>query len=159
MKFRITNLPEIKMIGEKTIMSVLENKTRELWQGFMPKRAMIEKREGSEFYSVIIYDDLSYFAAFNPANTFEKWAAVQVSSTDVVPEDMSVLIIPSGLYVVFNYIGKASEAQSAYQYIFGEWLPKSKYQLDDRPHFAKMGDKYKNDSPDSEEELWVPIKE
>jgi hypothetical protein len=30
--------------------------------------------------------------------------------------------------------------------------------LNKRPHFAKMGEKYKNEDPDSEEELWIPIK-
>ena len=36
--------------------------------------------------------------------------------------------------------------------------PKSKYELDKRPHFALMGEEYKNEDPDSEEELWFPIK-
>ena len=32
------------------------------------------------------------------------------------------------------------------------------YTLDDRPHFEILGEKYKNQDPDSEEELWIPIK-
>jgi len=30
--------------------------------------------------------------------------------------------------------------------------------LDDRPHFEVLGDKYKNADPDSEEEIWIPIR-
>jgi AraC family transcriptional regulator len=30
--------------------------------------------------------------------------------------------------------------------------------LDNKPHFEIMGDQYKNEDPDSEEELWIPIK-
>jgi AraC family transcriptional regulator len=38
-------------------------------------------------------------------------------------------------------------------------LPLSKeYELDDRPHFEILGDKYKNNDPNSEEEIWIPIK-
>jgi AraC family transcriptional regulator len=33
------------------------------------------------------------------------------------------------------------------------------YFLDDRPHFEILGDKYKNGDPDSEEEIWIPIKQ
>ncbi|MFT5513068.1 MAG: AraC family transcriptional regulator, partial [Bacteroidia bacterium] len=44
-------------------------------------------------------------------------------------------------------------------YIFGEWIPNSIYDIDSRPHFEILGDKYKNDHPNSEEEIWIPIKE
>jgi len=44
-------------------------------------------------------------------------------------------------------------------YIMSQWLPNSKYILDHRPHFELLGAKYKNNSPDSEEEVWIPIKE
>jgi AraC family transcriptional regulator len=30
--------------------------------------------------------------------------------------------------------------------------------LDQRPHVEVMGEKYKNNDPDSEEEIWIPIK-
>ena len=36
--------------------------------------------------------------------------------------------------------------------------PNSDYKPDDRPHFELLGAKYKNDDPDSEEEIWIPIK-
>ena len=45
-----------------------------------------------------------------------------------------------------------------YGFIFNDWLPSSKYVLDTRPHFAVMGSKYRNNDPDSEEELWIPVK-
>lgn len=47
---------------------------------------------------------------------------------------------------------------SIFQYIFGTWLPASGYYLDNRPHFEILGHKYKNNDPDSEEEIWIPVK-
>lgn len=38
------------------------------------------------------------------------------------------------------------------------WLPASDYNLDNRPHFEVLGEKYKNNDPTSEEEIWIPIK-
>jgi AraC family transcriptional regulator len=54
--------------------------------------------------------------------------------------------------------GAASTGQKIFQYIFETWLPNSGYLLDNRPHFEILGAKYKNEDPDSEEELWIPIK-
>lgn len=46
-----------------------------------------------------------------------------------------------------------------FEYIFVEWLPDTIYELDNRPHFEILGEKYKNNDPDSEEDLWIPIRD
>ena len=37
-------------------------------------------------------------------------------------------------------------------------MPASEYILDKRPHFEILGEKYKNDDPASEEEVWIPVR-
>jgi AraC family transcriptional regulator len=37
-------------------------------------------------------------------------------------------------------------------------LPKSEYELDYRPHFEILGEKYKNNDQLSEEDIFIPIK-
>lgn len=155
---RIKILPETKIVGLRTSMSFANNKTRELWQGFMPRRQEIKNPVSVDLYSVELYSDASFFTHFDPTKEFEKWAGVKVDSFDNVPDDMYRLVIPKGEYAVFDYKGKPSEAHGTYQHIYGNWIPTSDYVLDDRPHFALMGEKYKGESPDSEEELWIPIK-
>jgi AraC family transcriptional regulator len=49
--------------------------------------------------------------------------------------------------------------QATYQYILGAWLPSSNYDLDDRIFFCEMGKNYQNTSPDSEELVYIPIRE
>ena len=71
---------------------------------------------------------------------------------------METYILPGGLYAVFLHKGAATTGPKTFQYIFGTWLPESDYSLDIRPHFEILGEKYKNDDPDSEEEIWIPIK-
>ncbi len=99
-----------------------------------------------------------FFDNFNPDKEFEKWAAVEVEDFNGVPDEMETLKTPGGLYAVFLHKGPARKGVETYQYIFRTWLPNSTYLLDNRPHFAVMGIKYKKDSPDSEEELWIPVK-
>jgi AraC family transcriptional regulator len=157
MQPRIEILTEKRLVGKSTRMSFSNNKTSELWRSFMPRRKEIRNNKGPDFYSIEVYEPL-FFKNFDPAREFEKWAAVEVTDFDTVPPDMETFTIPEGLYVVFLYKGPASEGMKFYQDIFGTWLPQSDFLLDNRPHFALMGAKYKGEDPNSEEEIWIPIK-
>jgi AraC family transcriptional regulator len=157
MESRIEILPEKRFIGKKIRMSFLNNKTYELWKSFMPYRKQITNNIGSELYSIEVYEPL-YFNKFDPGKEFEKWAAVEVTSHCMVPEGLETLATYGGLYAVFLHHGPASEGPKTYQYIFETWLPHSDYLIDDRPHFAVMGEKYKNEDLNSEEEIWIPVK-
>jgi AraC family transcriptional regulator len=154
---RIETLTEKKLIGKRLKMSLSDNKTLELWQSFMLRRKEIENNIGSDLYSMQIYDTL-YFDHFNPNASFEKWATVEVTDFDVVPKEMETITLPAGLYAVFLYKGDASNAVKTFQYIFETWLPDSEYDLDHRPHFEILGEKYKRNDETSEEEIWIPIK-
>lgn len=154
---RIEILPENKFVGKRIIMSFSDDKTHQLWSSFMPRRREIGHVIGTELYSIEVYPP-SFFTDFNSEASFEKWAAVKVSDFDTVPNGMETLISPEGLYTVFKHIGSAGEGPKTYRYIFQSWFPHSDYHLDDRPHFAIMGEKYKKDDPSSEEELWIPVK-
>lgn len=154
---RIETLEEKRLVGRRLTMSLSDNKTRELWQSFMVRRNEIKNSIGNALYSMQVYDP-SYFINFNPTTEFEKWATIEVTDFERVPDDMETFILPSGLYAVFLYKGAASEGPRTFQYIYGTWLPNSQYSLDDRPHFEILGDKYKNEDPNSEEEIWIPVK-
>ncbi len=157
MKPKIISIPEKKFIGKKMIMSFEENKTAELWKSFMPNKKKIKNNIGIELYSIEVYNPL-FFDDFDPNEKFEKWAAVEVEDFKSIPDEMETLVSPEGLYAVFIYKGPAGKGAETYKYIFQTWLPNSEFLLDNRPHFAVMGDKYKHEDPESEEELWIPVK-
>ncbi len=156
LQHRIETMPQKKLLGMRVIMSLAQNKTYELWHGFMPRRKEIMNIVGADLYSLRIYD-AGYFSSFKPAATFEKWAAVEVSDFDHIPAGMETCILPQGLYAVFSYVGAASAAGPVYQHIYTVWLPASGYRLDTRPHLDIMGEKYKREDPMSEEDIWIPI--
>ena len=138
-------------------MSFSDNRTYELWHAFMPRRKEIQNSIGTELYSIEIYPP-SFFGIFNQEAQFEKWASVEVTDFQTIHADMESITLPAGLYAVFVHRGPASKGYGTYSEIFGTWLPVSGYLLDDRPHFAVMGQKYKHEDPDSEEEIWIPVK-
>ena len=149
---------EKKLIGKQIKMSLADNKTFELWRGFMPRRKEISNNLTNDLFSMQVYDKSYDFQDFDFEATFVKWAAIEVADFDAVPDEMESYILDEGLYAVFNYKGVASQGAKMFQYIFGTWLPASDYLLDNRPHFEILGEKYKNEDPDSEEEIWIPIK-
>jgi AraC family transcriptional regulator len=155
---RIEILTERKLIGNRIKMRLSDNKTRELWRDFMRRRKEIKNSLNTDLFSIQIYDRSLDFKDFNPDTEFEKWAAVEVSDFDTIPENMEAHTLMGGLYAVFIYKGDSNNFHSTFQYIFGTWLPNSDYVLDDRPQFEIMGEKYKLNDPNSEEEVWIPIK-
>lgn len=157
MKPRIETLKEKKLIGKQLRMSLSNNRTGELWRSFMQNRRSITNNIGSALYSMQIFDP-AYFRNFNPAAEFQKWAAIEVADHNIVPDGMETVTLPEGLYAVFIHKGAASTGPQTFQYILGTWLPGSDYMLDNRPHFELLGEKYKNDDPASEEEIWIPIR-
>jgi AraC family transcriptional regulator len=151
----IETLSEKKLIGKRMTMSLSNNKTGELWRSFMPRRKEIQNNLTSEVISMQVYNQPVDFNNLN--QEFEKWAVIEVSDFETIPAGMETFTLPGGLYAVFHYKGSSTDTR-IFEYIFGTWLPNSDYVLDNRPHFEILGDKYKNADPNSEEDIWIPIK-
>jgi AraC family transcriptional regulator len=158
MKQRIEILHEKKLIGKRLKMSYSDNKTYELWKSFMPFRKNIKNCLTTDLISLQVYDDSFDFKDFNQNTPFEKWAAIEVADFDTIPDQMETFELKGGLYAVFLHKGAASTGPKTFHYIFEIWLPNSDYLMDNRPHFEILGEKYKNEDPNSEEEIWIPIK-
>ncbi|SNR70404.1 AraC family transcriptional regulator [Maribacter sedimenticola] len=155
MEPRILQFKEKLVVGISADMSIINNKTGELWRTLRSRAGEISSRNSAEFISLQLYPP-GYFDHFDPNNTFTKWACVEVSTLNHIPLNMHYLTIPAGLYAVFDYEGSSGDA-GIFQYIYGEWVPNSMYRLDDRPHFEVLGDAYKHNDPTSKEEIWIPI--
>ncbi len=158
MEPRIETLSARKLVGKRLSMSINNNATQQLWQSFMPERRHIKNNLSTDLFCIQEYDKSLDFKNFTPDTEFIKWAAAEVSDFSEIPSGMESFTLPTGLYAVFIYKGSASDFEETFRYIFCQWLPQSEYEPDQRPHFEILGSKYKNNDPDSEEELWIPIK-
>ncbi len=139
-------------------MNLANNKTFDLWSSFMPKRKEIQNNISTDLISMQVYNSTYSFDNFDINAYFEKWAVVEVADFESIPNGMESFVLEGGLYAVFDYKGNGSDAAQTFQYIFQTWLPNSNYKLDNRPHFELLGAKYKNNDPNAEEEIWIPIK-
>lgn len=149
----IKNVEQILLVGIAAQMSYIDNQTQKLWETFIPLSKKINHKLTNDFYSLQIFPD-NFFKAFNPTLEFEKWALVPVTETEGNIEPCKSFILQGGLYAVFHHKGIDT---SIFQRIYGEWIPQSHYQLDNRPHFEILGEKYKKGSSDSEEDIYIPI--
>lgn len=153
---RFVTRAETKLIGMHITANLVNNRIGELWRNFMSLKKHINNSISSDLFSLSVYDP-EYFKTFNPARNFEKWALTEVTDFSHVPSGMETFTLPNGMYTVFAHKG-SHEDMRTFQYIFSTWLPQAPYVLDDRPHFEILGHKYKHGSPDSEEEIWIPVK-
>ena len=148
-------LPERKLAGHHKSMSLADNQTFELWRGFMPDRSKVTGSLPTELFSVRVYPPDAKW--YDPNQLFEKWAAVEVTDFKSIGEGFDTMALPGGLYAVFHYKGLNTDTR-IFEYIFRDWLPASEYVLEERPHFEILGPKYRNNDPESEEEIYLPIR-
>ncbi|OOV47374.1 GyrI-like domain-containing protein [Leptospira kirschneri serovar Pomona] len=156
---KIESITEKKLIGIRMQMNFSNYKIGLLWGKFIPKCVQIKNRISSDLLSLAVYPKSFSFSKkdFNPESHFERWAGVEVNDFEHIPRDMESLVIPAGEYAIFHYKGLNTDVR-IFEYIHGEWLPDSMYALDHRPHFEVLGDKYRNGDPNSEENIYIPIR-
>ncbi len=156
----IKEISAIKLVGIKVSTSLADDKTSLLWQHFMKLRGGVENKVSENLFSVQVYGKNFMTGDFTTESVFQKCAAMEVESYDKVPKGIEALEIPEGKYAVFTHRGTAKEFADTSKFIFEKWLPKSGHRLANRPHFEVLGTNYKGpESPDSEENIWIPIEE
>ncbi len=154
-----------RFIGMHMEMSLMEDQTGQLWRKFMPRRQEILHRTNTDVVSLQVYPK-GYFLEFDPGRSFRKWALAEVGNLSeengekehrggLIPEGMEMFEMQGGLYAVFVHRGSDP---AIFDFIYGEWLVSSDFELDDRPHFEVLDVQYRHSDPDAEEEIWIPIR-
>jgi AraC family transcriptional regulator len=154
---RLETLKEKKIVCKRMTMSYSDYRSHELWHSFMPARKEIVNIVSDDLYSIALYDRSFNFKKFSLEMKFDKLAGIEVTDFNYIPPGMGTFTIPAGLYAVFIHNGTAADAPKTFGYIFGTWLPASEYDIDFRPHFEILGEKYRHDDLASEEEVWIPV--
>ena len=159
MEPKIIKIKEIELVGMATKTSLNNSNTVSLWKQFMNRKKEIKAIKNGWHYSVQTYAADLKMENFTPDTFFETYAAVEVEKFEKIPANMHAFVIQGGSYAVFIHKGATDTFHKTADFIFSVWLPNSKYELDNRKHFEIMKENYLGpNNPDSEEEVWVPIK-
>lgn len=137
-------------------MSLVENKTVELFSAFMPRRKEIPHPVHTSVWDLKEYGK-DYFVNYHPSKSFTKWALIEVSAVENIPEGMEVFVLQAGEYAVF-FQKELNTEKNPFEYIFTKWIPGSDYILDDRPHFDVLAVTADKKQAETEQEFWIPIR-
>lgn len=159
---RIESVGAMRLVGMHRPMSfdgdqMAMEEVGALWRDFRSRVSEVEGRVGPDFISMRIYEEPLASAPSADAR-FDQWAAVEVSEFGEDVAGMSRHALSGGLYAVFIHRGPAGAFAATARHIYGEWLPGSVYELDDREHFEVLGPSYRPDDPEATEEIWIPIR-
>ena len=156
---RIVEIAPRQLVGLSIETSLADSKAKIIWSQLMPRRTEIRNSIQDVFYSVQVYPKGMKMEDFTPTTIFTTRAAIEVSKLEDIPKGFENYKLEGGLYAVFIHKGKVDDFPQLAEYIYGHWIPHSKYKLDERAHFEILGDKFLGpENPESEEEVWIPIK-
>ena len=149
MNMQIINKPAFAVVGMKIHTSPQEGDFPGLWRRFGPRMHEIQH---------VVAPETSYGLSTNWDETtgkFDYIAAMQVDSTEDLPEGMVSLQIPAQTYAVFP--AKLSTISETYDQIHSQWLSAAGRRRASGPDFEYYDEQFNPDDPESEFHLYVPI--
>src|SRR5262245_20931488 len=72
MESKIVKFNGKRLVGLNMTMSLVQDRTSELWRSFQARKAEVQNASGPELFSLQVFP-ADYFSQFSPANTFTKW--------------------------------------------------------------------------------------
>lgn len=153
-------IEEFTVVGmEKTVTLKTNYLIYQLWQEFAPRIGEIKNRVGDAHFEVSKSCDESDIENFTEDSEFIEVASVKVDKVEEIPEGMTAVTVSGGKYMVFTHKGLAMELKKTYDYIWGKWLPNSKYSVKLDNTFEVYDDRFLGpENPDSEMDIYIPIK-
>jgi AraC family transcriptional regulator len=130
---------------------------REAWDQFGKRSQEIQHVTGSAAHGI---EDYSRDFDMNKGG-FPKYyyiAGLEVDSLADIPSGMTSKEIPAADYAVFTYLGPINGLHEFFEFIYGEWMPKSGYSMD--PKLSLDFERYPEpvmDMNHAQIEIWVPI--
>lgn len=159
MEYKIVKTNKILIVGLSATANFLNTNqiTGQLARQFMSRVGEVKHRKDNFKLSLHKYSNFN-ISEFNPNQTFKKWIGVEVDNLQSVPEQMETLTIDAGKYLVINFEGTITAFVNFWQDIHFNWLPNSEFEIDNRPHFERLGPDYNPNQAINKEEIWIPIK-
>ena len=127
---------------------------KKLWSAFRPYKDAIPNRVGSDVFG--IYEE---YQESDEGNEFTYVCSVSVSDYSDIPEGMVQRDIPSQLYARFDHKGPIASLDATLKFIWGSWLPKSKFEYVEKPDFELYAAGFNDANPENILQIFIPIKE
>jgi len=120
------------------------------WQRFTPFIGSIPQQIGGNTYGVGYNGD--------DEGNIDYICGVEVRSTSELPTELDYVRIPEYRYAVFTHDDHISTIGRTWNIVWGEWLPKSEFEVADSPFFECYGATFDPIAGMGSIELWIPVK-
>lgn len=151
---QIITRPAMKLIGIASQYDEADLSLPRLWSAFRPYRDNIKNRTNDESFG--IYE--SYEEDGDTIN-FTYICCAAVENFNVIPQGMLARELPEQLYAKFIHKGSITDLDKTLKYIWGSWLPKSKFDYAEKPDFELYPPGYNVMDPQCEMALHIPIRQ
>ncbi len=154
MEPQIVALDTLYLVGLPFYGDASEGQFGKTWDRFIKIEKQIKKRVNQEVtYGVEIYGE--------EFHTDQKWVyfpSVAVSDLAEIPDILFGKILPAATYAVFTVKGGLDKIPETFRYAYDQWLPASKYEMGYAFDFELYDERFKGREPDSELDLYLPVK-
>ncbi len=123
----------------------------DLWDRFIGQMKECQGRVGTHSYGVC--DE----QGGGREGEFEYMAAIEVTDPREIPRGWKAKEVPAGEYLEFTHRGPISQITRTVDYLWGTWLPSSKYRLRRAPDLEMHDGRFKREASDSEVDILVPV--
>lgn len=157
--------PEIVIFQPKSVvgfrfdMSIENNSIIEMWKKLntqLAKQKYISMNNNR--YSIYETGGTCLPNTFNKNSEATVFIGIETSCDSNIPEGMKLKEISGGKYAKFIHKGTVKNLLSTYYYIWGVWLPKSSFQLDDRDDLECYTEQFLGtENEESQIEIYFPI--
>lgn len=155
----VVTLPDFQVVGLSFSTNLKEFEDHQLGQKayheLLSRAEEMQGKVGDEVYLLQVYPNKP---GFNPmVDAFTQIIGYKVSNEASVPSGMMKHAVPANDYVKYTHKGLESELVGTYDYLYGQWLPRS------GRHFAGYDfeiwdDRYKPTCPENEIDVHVAVR-
>jgi len=151
---RFVTTKDIELVGTLTTTTMQNLQFTKYWEEFFPAYEITPHKKNDKFYGTMFMDQDTPFTMDTPINYLVGVPA------KVIPDAKAPWTkhtIKGGTYVVFTHRGPVENIMETYMYIYNTWLPGSGYAERFGDQFEYYDERFKDQSPDSVVEIWVPV--
>jgi AraC family transcriptional regulator len=121
-----------------------------LWEFFLPVAMKHISPEGTTWYGICDCIGIEGVVCYT--------AGYEVPDLSNIPAGMIGNTVPANKYAVFTHHGPLSGLGATWGKIYSEWLPASGLERAEGPDFELYDERFKDDSVDSELDIYIPVK-
>lgn len=156
MNISVKELREFEVAFVRHVGSYLE--TSHIWRKLGIWAEKNELRPPEQYFIGISLDDPSMVDEY--ACRYDACVTIPKEFDKVDQTDVQFKTLPGGLYALYHFYDTVDKLGITYQSLFGQWLPNSEYDPDDRPclEFC-MNNPLHDPEGKAKIDLYIPIKE